>query len=498
MVNGQQNPTVNPFVNDDQRKACYAKNDPNWDCKEWDEHGKTDNQLALLWNQLVNNAEQPRHPKLGHYQGMAHTAAKKGWEDHDSPNGPRKLNTPTTVGPDAVTEELDEPEVTDSLGEDPRDDGRNIDALKRQPGAATANADGKCPECGGPMVGGECQRCGYTANCSMGGKTMNGPYDFSPSTPHDASKGAAAASVMHGQASSDPEAPGAREHALQALDHAASDNPKKASLFHGRAAEAHEMAATEARKGKDMAGADNHDQAAALHRKAASMHQATMNARTKEIETMTRQQKIAKLAVNCDCQKSRAALNHLSDDVLDLLLKNPTKNILVANAAPDSSFSDVKGGGKGVRAGVDDDDPNPKVASEDLNPGEDQKPIGNADQVCNALFGLPAAAVKSALQFTANAELKEKRQLIRRLTANIADPERKKARAAKLLALNLDELQDMAELLPPPMINQEPIYNGYQRFSQLTDMSFLESPAVNAGASDDLLDTPTINYADEN
>lgn len=32
--------TVNPFVSEEQRRACYAKNDPNWDCEKWEEHTK--------------------------------------------------------------------------------------------------------------------------------------------------------------------------------------------------------------------------------------------------------------------------------------------------------------------------------------------------------------------------------------------------------------------------------------------------------------------------
>lgn len=31
----------NPFVSAAQRRACYAKKDPNWDCKEWDRSRKS-------------------------------------------------------------------------------------------------------------------------------------------------------------------------------------------------------------------------------------------------------------------------------------------------------------------------------------------------------------------------------------------------------------------------------------------------------------------------
>jgi hypothetical protein len=29
-----------PFVNDAQRRACYAKKDPRWDCQKWDSYFK--------------------------------------------------------------------------------------------------------------------------------------------------------------------------------------------------------------------------------------------------------------------------------------------------------------------------------------------------------------------------------------------------------------------------------------------------------------------------
>src|SRR5262252_1900448 len=32
--------TVNPFVSEAQRRACYAAHDPNWDCAEWERHTK--------------------------------------------------------------------------------------------------------------------------------------------------------------------------------------------------------------------------------------------------------------------------------------------------------------------------------------------------------------------------------------------------------------------------------------------------------------------------
>lgn len=29
-----------PFVSEAQRRACYAKKDPRWDCKKWEQHTK--------------------------------------------------------------------------------------------------------------------------------------------------------------------------------------------------------------------------------------------------------------------------------------------------------------------------------------------------------------------------------------------------------------------------------------------------------------------------
>lgn len=56
--------TVNPFVSEDQRRACYAKNDPNWDCDEW--NAKTPTRLSKRASRkLAANAARKRQVPPG-------------------------------------------------------------------------------------------------------------------------------------------------------------------------------------------------------------------------------------------------------------------------------------------------------------------------------------------------------------------------------------------------------------------------------------------------
>ena len=55
---------VNPFVSEAQRRACYAKGDPSWDCKEWEK--KTTKKLPerkksrLVKNRRIFLKKRPR------------------------------------------------------------------------------------------------------------------------------------------------------------------------------------------------------------------------------------------------------------------------------------------------------------------------------------------------------------------------------------------------------------------------------------------------------
>lgn len=59
-------PTVNPFVSEAQHKACYAKDDPAWDCEEWDEAGK----------KKPTGNMNPNHDEQGRFSSGDESAAK--------------------------------------------------------------------------------------------------------------------------------------------------------------------------------------------------------------------------------------------------------------------------------------------------------------------------------------------------------------------------------------------------------------------------------------
>lgn len=123
---------------------------------------------------------------------------------------------------------------------------------------------------------------------------------------------------------------GAFKHAQAAMKASKVKDSKGAADSHIKAAEAHETAATEARKKNDGEAAYENDRAAALHRKAASIHTATPSqagAVTNQgdpVMAATREQMLARLTANCNCDKDKAAFNSLSDATLNALFTKKT------------------------------------------------------------------------------------------------------------------------------------------------------------------------------
>lgn len=135
--------TVNPFVSESQRRACYTKDDPDWDCHEWSgkaadrtdgvrksdgvklPESKADNtksegdMVDPFWdkyfdslNVALNAFQQHRHaatgqmqPKSGTSVKQVHTAAKVG-STHPTPP------TPVGASPVAVTPDPEAAETT--------------------------------------------------------------------------------------------------------------------------------------------------------------------------------------------------------------------------------------------------------------------------------------------------------------------------------------------------------------------------------------------------
>lgn len=195
-----------------------------------------------------------------------------------------------------------------------------------------------------------------------------------------------------------------------------------------------------------------HMDAAKAHHEAARAHSATRNEETQpkpvtppstEI-AVNRTEMLSKLTANCTCDKDKAALNGLSDETLQVLVNTqpPKKEVPVVNAtpAPDKSMAE-------------------RMTPEEL-------------QVWN--YG------RQTME-------NHKHQLVGRLVANIADPERKKAMTANLLTKGIPELNDLLSLMPPPAPTQNTTYNP----------SGTDLPPIYLGAAGGDYNIPTQNRVAE-
>lgn len=217
----------------------------------------------------TRNADQPRHPREGTYQGKAGNSAKAGYSDLDAKRqqvGSERQEAGTS-GRDGRNVDLTK-RVADTFqhhdgkggGEDDSDsddDGQLVDSPELK-----VKADKK--------VGSQSQQVSVNESFEEGDTSPMYVGDQQSAPAHVASKQAAAASVgtEHGEA---------RDAALGAVDASKGDDHDAAEQGHVGAAKLHEKAAVGALKDKDAIGADDHMRAAALHRKAAMLHSATKN-----------------------------------------------------------------------------------------------------------------------------------------------------------------------------------------------------------------------------
>lgn len=54
--------TINPFVSEAQRRACYAADDPDWDCEEWETHTPKGKKLPKRKGKATSNAARRYSP----------------------------------------------------------------------------------------------------------------------------------------------------------------------------------------------------------------------------------------------------------------------------------------------------------------------------------------------------------------------------------------------------------------------------------------------------
>lgn len=356
-------------------------------------------------------------------------------------------------------------------------------------------------------------------------------------TPHDQTLRAAGMSMGH---------PASREHAMGAMDASMAGDSKRAAVMHRKSAKEHLKEAEAHMMDGNQEQADAHLQAAAMHHKASTHHMGCSMARNASTAdtaqqqptsgTTTRKSKVHReensnmtvnrknvidfIVVNCDCaptggpEATRNELKKKSDEEL-LGLKSRLLTLITANAKAEGSFADTKGkGGKGVQVGGTGHGSADEVTyTEEEDPDLEEEPEGAEDAftgknntTANQRSGpmtreeWMASAPPEIREVVRNAEAndnREKLDLHRRITliANGQHPNRKALILNELQGIKTKKgLQKLLGLVMPVdnvTANEEEAQQVYLG-AGAPQASFTEN-----SANDDLLVSPTINWAEE-
>ncbi len=148
--------TLNPFVSKEQRRACYAQDDPAWDCDKWEKETK---RVKATTNAKTKRVKEDK------------TAAAKLIGTQTSPDGRNIAMVRPTGG--AIAGQGDEDSHNPGMVFDPR-----VKADRKVTGYSVpvqvsneytdsnigkdmTNNEAVCPDCGGMLAGGKCATCGY-------------------------------------------------------------------------------------------------------------------------------------------------------------------------------------------------------------------------------------------------------------------------------------------------------------------------------------------------
>lgn len=189
--------------------------------------------------------------------------------------------------------------------------------------------------------------------------------------------------------------------------------------------------------------------------------------------TVDKKQMVAALTANCDCWKGEEeTLNKLSDDKLKKLVENFKRAGTLEKVAEAASagFRDgnntfVFNADKGTfvkNAFTPKDDT--KCAEDDeeckAKEKEKEKVAANQQQKPATLqeweASMPAEA-RATWNAAKKVERSERQRLVKKLVANIEEPERRQEVGNKLLKKSVDELEELVSLLPPKQANNSRI-----------------------------------------
>ena len=218
--------------------------------------------------------------------------------------------------------------------------------------------------------------------------------------------------------------------------------------------------------------------------------------------TATRNQLVQWLTTNCACHKGKEKVLANEDNYTEAELRTLKANAeqlkkLTANASTDNPDEEIDE--------TDDNSPNMQKDDEPARKGTDgikgqkmadsKKPSSNAAATLEDFEASMPPAAMAIWNAAKQVETGERQRLVGIITANVADPARKKVLVNKLMDRNrttMEDLRDFASAIPQRQVQNHaapaPNYMGMFGGTQ--------PQPVDNSQNDDSLDLPTINYAE--
>lgn len=221
---------------------------------------------------------------------------------------------------------------------------------------------------------------------------------------------------------------------------------------------------------------------------------------------MNRDDNIKWLTTNCECHKNKAAVlanaDNYSDAEIDALVKNEqgaqaAKLVVngLAKVLPEigaMAINEIPAFVEGKMKKDDEEAPAEEEEETEEEVVENKKQVANQMTAQQYLDAAPSE-VREMLVNAMRRENEDKSKLVSRIVAN-AKPSDKDRLTKKYMAYTLNDLSDLASLLPKPAAKQRPIVNDVKP-APLYLGSF--TPTNNEAPDEaDLLVPPTINWAE--
>lgn len=351
-----------------------------------------------------------------------------------------------------------------------------LNAFKK--GQATLNAKKECPECGGEMdQDGECEECGYVENDAgtvkpLKAVTSGSAEAESRMASQTRNKGGKVVKNREDHMFTNNDSPSGHlsdapraqvQAAMAAMSEGGGGGSKSRSAF-----QSGKLADSTGKQSHHKAAAQDHREAAAHHREEGNHEMAKVHsdlARShsqKGNRATTNKAWLEGLITNCTCESTANELRKVLNE---------------ADSTGDGSFDAAVVSGREGDGDEDDDD---------LGYPDKTKKKAKAKISTNAWLADQPDEVRETFVEAQKVVQNKKASIVRRLTANIGDPQRQATKRLELMQESLPKLQGLLELIGNQQ--EERSYDPLPMFGA-TGVDL----ATNSN-QDDVLDLPVLNF----